>query len=211
METEDLDGLEKMKIIMLGESGVGKTCLINRYINNTFDTTEPTTGAFFKYHILTSSDRTVKITQQIWDTAGQEAYRSLASCYFKDADAAILIFDITNRKSFCELSYWLKEANEHSNKDLFLTIAGNKSDKVDEEQVDIVEASEYSRANKASFFLVSAKENSNVTEMYTELGIRKFPELRGKLGFKDKKQKNILQEIDKVKLKQINKRKKNCC
>ena len=171
---------------MIGESGVGKTCIINRYISNIFDSTDPTKAASFKSYSIPSPDGSTDIRQMIWDTAGQEIYRSLASFYYKDADAVILVYDITNEKSFIELDYWIGEVNLHGSKDIIVTVAGNKSDKIDDEKVDVITAKTFAKNNNASFFLVSAKENSNIREMYTELAMRKFPELQSTFGF-DKK------------------------
>ena len=149
--------MSKMKIAMVGESGVGKTCLINRFVNNVFDNTEPTKAASFKSRTLTSSDGKTDIRQMIWDTAGQEIYRSLASFYYKDADGVILVYDATNRKSFDELNYWIEEINKHASKNVLLTIAGNKSDLIDDEEVDVLTAKEFAKKQNGSFFLVSAK------------------------------------------------------
>ena len=184
MDSIDTTNVEKMKIVVIGESGVGKTCLINRYVKNVFDVTEPTVGSYFNSRDLNASDGSMTIKQMIWDTAGQEIYRSLTSFYYRDADAIILVYDVTSKKTFDELSYWMQEIKRHCTDDILLTIAGNKSDKVGDEKVNVVEAENFAKANRASFFLVSAKEDSNVTEMYTELGIRKFEKHRSKFGYK---------------------------
>lgn len=204
--TGDMEDVEKMKIAMVGESGVGKTCLINRYVNNVFEATDATTASSFKSRNMTSPDGTMNIRQMIWDTAGQEVYRSLASFYYRDADAVILVYDITIKKTFDELSYWLGEINQHSSKGVLLTIAGNKSDRIDDEQVDIAEAKEFAKNNGASYFLVSAKENSNITEMYAELGMRKFPELKSKFGFVTNPNENANPKIEPQSSKKSNKK-----
>eukprot|EP00826_Nyctotherus_ovalis_P008339 TRINITY_DN12155_c0_g4_i2.p1 TRINITY_DN12155_c0_g4~~TRINITY_DN12155_c0_g4_i2.p1 ORF type:complete len:227 (-),score=54.38 TRINITY_DN12155_c0_g4_i2:78-758(-) len=226
MDLAETGEMEKMKIAMVGESGVGKTCLINRYVSNVFDATDATTAASFKSRTLSSHDNSISIRQMIWDTAGQEVYRSLASFYYRDADAVVLVYDVTNKKSFEELIYWVGEINQHSTKSVLLTLAGNKSDRVDDEQVDITDAKEYAKSIGASFFMVSAKENYNIVEMYTELGMRKFPEFRSKFGYEidpsrdsikkvsaQSKGKNKRKDNDKLKLnpKSAQKERKNCC
>eukprot|EP00826_Nyctotherus_ovalis_P062470 TRINITY_DN9040_c0_g3_i1.p1 TRINITY_DN9040_c0_g3~~TRINITY_DN9040_c0_g3_i1.p1 ORF type:complete len:219 (-),score=64.02 TRINITY_DN9040_c0_g3_i1:128-784(-) len=173
-----LENVHKMKIAMIGESGVGKTCLISRYVDDKFENFEPTKAASFKSKTLISSNKKVYIRQMIWDTAGQEAFRSLASFYYKDADAAVLVYDVTNKKSFNELSYWVGELIEYGPKNIILVVAGNKSDMVDKEVVDANEASDFAKSHGASFYLVSAKSNINVAEMYLEIGMKKFPQFK---------------------------------
>ena len=173
-----------MKIVMLGESGAGKTCIISRFTDNTFiKSSEPTEHASFKKKTLTSIDGSSEIKQVVWDTAGQEIYRSLSPFYYRDADGVILVYDITDQKSFKELQFWIDEVQQNGKKDVFITVAGNKSDLVDKEVVSTVEAKEFAKKNGASFYLVSAKESININEMFTELGLRKFPLMRKAFGF----------------------------
>ena len=113
----------------------------------------------------------------IWDTAGQESFRSISSLYYKDADAVVLVYDITNKESFNELKYWITEVERHCARDVILAIAGNKCDALDDEAVDPNSANDFAIKNNATFYLVSAKENCNVNEMYMDLGRKKFPEL----------------------------------
>ena len=122
-----MENKSNMKIVMLGESGVGKTCILNRYINNTFEAIGSTSYAKFQSKVLYSSDNQYELKQTIWDTAGQEIYRSLAPFYYKDADGVVLVYDITNETSFNELSYWLDEVKENGKSDVLITVAGNKS------------------------------------------------------------------------------------
>eukprot|EP00826_Nyctotherus_ovalis_P041965 TRINITY_DN4278_c0_g3_i2.p1 TRINITY_DN4278_c0_g3~~TRINITY_DN4278_c0_g3_i2.p1 ORF type:complete len:189 (+),score=43.22 TRINITY_DN4278_c0_g3_i2:110-676(+) len=173
-----------MKIVMLGENGTGKSCIISRYMDNTFRSLEPTEYANFKTKTLASPNGNCEIKQVVWDTAGQEIYRSLAPFYYRDADGVVLVYSVTDEKSFKELKYWVGEVQLNSKKDVLMTVVGNKSDLVDEETVSEVEASEFAKAHEASFFLVSAKENINVTEMFTELGLRRFPSMRKAFGYK---------------------------
>lgn len=174
-----MDDKYRMKIAMLGESGVGKTCLINRYISNMFEKTTSTSSATYNSYSLHSPDGRTEIRQMVWDTAGQECYRSLASFYYRDADAVVLVYDIANIKSFEALDFWLKEVRAEAREDVLITIAGNKCDIMDKgEVVDLKMAKDFAKNNDASIFFVSAKDNTNVSEMYLELGIRMFPELR---------------------------------
>ena len=176
-----------MKIVFLGESGVGKTCIISRYTTNTFHYKGPTEHANNKGRTLTSPDGSCVIYMVIWDTAGQEMYRSICPFYYRDADAVVLVYDITKESSFKELESWISEIKKNGKADMLMTIAGNKSDMVNEEVVSVAEGKNFAESNKSSFFLVSAKENLNLDEMFLDIGLRKFPHMReafGKEGIK---------------------------
>jgi len=113
--------VETAKVVLLGESGVGKTCIIARFINNTFEENLiSTTGASYAGKTMTFDEFGGKsIKFEIWDTAGQEKYRSLTKIFYKDAGAAILVYDITRQDSFDEIKkYWLQQIKEFAPKDI---------------------------------------------------------------------------------------------
>jgi len=120
-DDEDNEGAQTCKVVLLGESGVGKTCIIARFINNTFeDNLISTTGASYAGKTMTFDEYGGKsIKFEIWDTAGQEKYRSLTKIFYKDAGAAILVYDITRKESFDELQkYWLNQIKDFAPKDI---------------------------------------------------------------------------------------------
>ena len=120
MGDED-DEAQTCKVVLLGESGVGKTCIIARFINNTFEENLiSTTGASYAGKTMTFDEYDGKsIRFEIWDTAGQEKYRSLTKIFYKDAGAAILVYDITRQDSFDEIKkYWLQQIKEFAPKDI---------------------------------------------------------------------------------------------
>ena len=120
-DDEDDEGAQTCKVVLLGESGVGKTCIIARFINNTFeDNLISTTGASYAGKTMTFDEHGGKsIKFEIWDTAGQEKYRSLTKIFYKDAGAAILVYDITRKESFDELQkYWLNQIKDFAPKDI---------------------------------------------------------------------------------------------
>ena len=178
-----MDDLYKMKIVLLGESGVGKTCIIERYVSNTYQETESTEHAVFRFRNIVSPNGKAIIKQTIWDTAGQEIYRSLSPFYYRDADAVVFIYDTTNKNSFNELSYWVNEVKQNGKSETLLAIAGNKSDLVEKEEIKTDDAKSYADKENASFFLISAKENLNISEMFLKLGLKKFPRLNKEFGY----------------------------
>ena len=120
-DDEDDEGAQTCKVVLLGESGVGKTCIIARFINNTFEENLiSTTGASYAGKTMTFDEFGGKsIKFEIWDTAGQEKYRSLTKIFYKDAGAAILVYDITRQDSFDEIKkYWLQQIKEFAPKDI---------------------------------------------------------------------------------------------
>jgi len=119
MEKEQ--NLKEFKIVLLGETGVGKTCIINRYTKDDYEDAKfPTKGASFNSKVMQldeSEESYIKLI--IWDTAGQEKYRSLSKLFYKDANAAILVYDITNKKSFNEIKdYWYNQIKEYSRENI---------------------------------------------------------------------------------------------
>ena len=108
------------KAILIGEGGVGKTCIILRFLNNEFQEGIPlTTGASFADKVLSIKEYNTKLEYKIWDTAGQERYRGLAKIFYKNADIVILVYDITRRKTFDEMkNYWYQQIKENVTKDI---------------------------------------------------------------------------------------------
>ena len=146
-----------VKIVIIGNSNVGKTALLTRYISHTFPTdSKPTIGIDTNFKIIKKDKNRIKIN--FCDTAGQERYRSLTAMSYKDANAIILVYDITNRKSFEEKKIWLENVNENSRENIKVMLIGNKNDLKDR-CVTIDEAENFSKENNFFFFETSAKEN----------------------------------------------------
>ena len=161
------------KVILVGESGVGKTSIISRYIKNWYNDDHPSTLSplSLKKNIIIDG---YNIDLEIWDTAGQEQYRSIASLFYKDALICILVYDITKRKSFENIqSYWHFSVTENGLKGIIIGVAGNKNDLYEKEEVSEKEAKEYSDYINASFKLVSAKNNTSINELFEQL-VTKF-------------------------------------
>jgi len=156
------------KIVFLGKSGVGKTSITIRFCRDFFaDATETTIGASFLTKMMTINDRQIKF--EMWDTAGQERYRALAPMYYRNADAAVLVYDLTDPDSFSSVQSWYQELQKHvPNCIVFLT--GNKLDKADDRKVARETAEEFSNQKECPYLEVSSKTGENVEELFTKLG-----------------------------------------
>jgi small GTP-binding protein len=161
------------KCVVLGNSGVGKSCLTLRFVRDEFvDGQETTIGAAFLTKNVFLEDANVRI--EIWDTAGQERYRSIAPMYYRQAQAGIIVYDITSRDSFDGAKSWVKELQRKGERDTVLALVGNKTDLKDKRKVDPDEASEFARENNMLFFEASAKDATNVERVFQEVA-KKVP------------------------------------
>ena len=156
------------KVVLLGDSGVGKTCIISRYISGAFDQNTPTTnGASYASKILEFPKLNKKISLDIWDTAGQEKYKSLTKFFYKDAAVAILVYDITQKDTFESMKkYWYQQLQEFGSKKIILGIAGNKCDMYEREEVSENDAKEFAESKGAFFEITSAKNNTGINELF---------------------------------------------
>lgn len=147
------------KVVILGASGVGKTCLGLRFVKDQFVAyTASTIGASFLVKEVTIGNQ--KITLQIWDTAGQERFRSMAPLYYRGAVAAILVFSITDAASFAKLQEWVRELQNNVEEPLVLAIACNKADMTEQRTVSYDTASQYAASIGALIFETSAKSDT---------------------------------------------------
>ncbi len=156
------------KVVVIGNSGVGKTCIVLRYVQNRFvPHTASTIGASFVMKKLHVDD--VKITLQIWDTAGQERFKSMAPMYYRGAVAAILAFDITSEASFNALELWYEELRKEIPGDIALAVACNKADLGAKRSVPMKRAEEYAASIGAKVYKTSAKDNEGIEEMFIDI------------------------------------------
>jgi len=163
----------QFKLLLLGETAVGKSSLVLRFVRDEFhEYQESTIGAAFLTQAVNLSDYTVKF--EIWDTAGQERYASLAPMYYRGAQAAIVVYDITNRDTFNRAKQWVKELQRQGNTSLVIALAGNKSDLAVKRKVESEEASAYAEENAILFMETSAKSSTNVSDLFVALA-KKLP------------------------------------
>ena len=159
------------KITLLGESCVGKTCIINRFCNNKFDTKtmQSETAQYIRKTLEFPEGKS--LTFDIWDTAGQANYRSLAKIFYMDAKAVILVYDVTNQKSFNEMKdYWYEQVKQLRNKDIIIAIAANKSDLYEEKKVENEKGEAFAQEIGAIFVSTSAKNNTGIQELFSCIG-----------------------------------------
>ena len=207
----DDENAKSVKAVLLGESGVGKTCIIARFINNTFENNiMSTTGASYAGKTMAFEEFGGKcIKFEIWDTAGQEKYRALTKIFYKDAGVAILVYDITRKESFDELKeYWYNQIKECAPKNIVIGIAANKCDLYDNEQVSEDEARNFANEIGAVFKLTSASTNQGIEELFKGVGC-KVLDPNYSSDDAEKKNKIVLND-DKDKDKNT-KKKKGCC
>ena len=167
IEDEDEDDYISCKIVLLGETGVGKTSIITRYIANSFSQVVMTStgSSFFSKKIEINENKRVKL--QIWDTAGQEKYRSLAKIFYQSASVAILVYDVTLKRTFENLKeYWVGEIKANAPDDIILAIAANKSDDYINQEVNIQEAKDLAKSLNAIFVCTSAKLGNGIDDLF---------------------------------------------
>ena len=222
--SDDEEEIESCKVVLIGESGVGKTSIISQFINETFQVNmESTSGATFSSKVVTLSNKN-KIKLEIWDTAGQERYRALTKMFYKDAAAAILVCDITDKNSFDQIKeYWVDQIKQN-NDNIILIIVANKSDLYEKENIDENEVRNYANELNANFIVCSALNRSGIEDIFVAVGNnyfeKKFNKNNISLDFSENKNaindlnqshdsKKIKLKLDDVK-KQVVK-KKNCC
>ncbi len=165
------EGLEfSFKILLLGDSSVGKTCFLKRYTDNTFqDAYLSTIGFDFKYKFVTLEEgKTVKV--QLWDTAGEERFRTIAKSYYKGAHGIVLIYDVTNRKTYDNIRKWMNQIKDDSSSNISIILVANKIDCENEfRQVTKEEGEVLAKNNNLPIFEASAKDNINVEESFKYL------------------------------------------
>ncbi len=192
-----------LKIVIVGQSSVGKTALINQYMNKIFIDAAITTIGTDKF-IKVEKINDTEIKLNIWDTAGQERFRSLSPLFLKGSHIVIMVYDITNKESFDELDTFWKEKIKDNTKNIILGLVANKSDLYESEVVSIEEGKNFAKNNDAFFFETSAKNYDSVRQLFIEL-VTKYID---KYGFVYDNGKNLVIEKDKKKNNNV---KKGCC
>ncbi|XP_074647311.1 ras-related protein Rab-37-like isoform X1 [Tubulanus polymorphus] len=150
------------KVMLIGDSGVGKTCLLVRFKDGAFLSGSfiSTVGIDFRNKVVSVEGTKVKL--QIWDTAGQERFRSVTHAYYRDAHALLLLYDVTNKSSFDNIRAWLSEINEYAQDDVVIMLLGNKSDMAAERVIRREDGEKLAKDHNVAFMETSAKTGMNV-------------------------------------------------
>jgi len=206
---------EKIKIVLIGESGVGKTSIISQFVDSKFDEDRQATTAGVYTSSIVKCDDDKMIHLQIWDTAGQEVYRSITKLFYTNTSVVLFVYDITDKSSFVALkSYWVEEVKKTLSQNIIYLLIANKSDLYDNEQVSDDEGTNFAKEIGATFYMVSAKNKECIDRVF--LDIAKIYAKSEEAEIVKKKTENfefVRMKKDTVKLKSqtLKKKKKNCC
>lgn len=156
------------KLVLLGSGSVGKSSLALRFVKDDFKSILPTVGCAFFTKVVEMGTASLKF--EIWDTAGQEKYHSVCHLYFRGANAALLVYDITSKDSFCKAQQWLKDLErEFSPGEVVVMLVGNKTDLGEEREVTFEDGKEFAESHNLLFMETSAKLNHQVTEAFSAI------------------------------------------
>jgi Ras-related protein Rab-1A len=190
------------KLVLIGDSGVGKSCLLLRFADDNFtDSYISTIGVDFRFRTINIENKTVKL--QIWDTAGQERFRTITSAYYRGADGIIMVYDVTSSESFDHVEEWLSEVDRYANENTSKLLVGNKADLIEEKQVPEDTAQRFAEKLSIPFLETSAKTATNVDAAFLTMA-KELIKTR-------EKQNTDGQPREKVKLKPVKANKKQGC
>ena len=204
------DNFINFKIIIIGDSGVGKSSLLKRAVQNRFDESYQATIGF-EFLLMHYKINELKFKLQIWDTCGQEMYRSLVQGFYRNTSLAIIVYDVNNPKSFEGLEVWLKDLRQQTEQEIPIFIVGNKSDM--EKKVPTEDAKIFSTSNRTKYFAeCSARSGYNVKEIFNEAAKQLYESYK-KYQSKNKAPGNNRLKLDKKEddNNKDNTKKKKCC
>ncbi len=205
MEKEKYDLL--FKLILIGDSSVGKSNILLKYLRNEFDeNSKATVGVEFGTKNILINGKKIKI--QIWDTAGEERYRSITSAYYKGAKGAFIVYDITRKTTFDNIDKWISDLKLNGDKNICIIILGNKSDLNEKRQVQEKDGMQKAEMFKTAFLETSALNGDNITKAFDELIEQIYQ--NNKSSFENDNKKEIDNGIN-INDNEKNKEKRKCC
>lgn len=165
------------KLLLIGDSGVGKSCLLLRFADDTYtESYISTIGVDFKIRTIELDGKTIKL--QIWDTAGQERFRTITSSYYRGAHGIIVVYDVTDQESFNNVKQWLQEIDRYASENVNKLLVGNKCDLTNKKVVDYSSAKEYADQLGIPFLETSAKNATNVEQAFMTMAA----EIKNRVG-----------------------------
>jgi len=203
-----------LKLVLIGDSGVGKTNILSRYNNNEFSlVTQPTVGVEFGNKIIKKENKSIKL--QLWDTAGQERYKAITNAFYKGSKGAFVVYDITRKSSFLNIDKWIGELKTNGSEDILIILVGNKSDLEDKREVSTDEGEKKAKQYGIAFCETSALQGKNIEyafnilidEIILEIENAKQKEMKNNKSNNKKKSKGIMLNTNNDK----NNKKKKCC
>jgi Ras-related protein Rab-1A len=204
--------LPTFKVVLVGDSGVGKSSLLNRYFDGDFsDYFNTTIGIDFKSKEINVKEKTAKL--QIWDTAGQERFRNITTSYYRKAHCFILMFDTTNKDSFANLNYWYGEIQKNKTRDALMVLIGTKKDMKDIREVFIDSIRKFTFEKNMKYFETSAKMNDGIDFIFdyiTDILIDKFGDEIKNRDMQNNNNNNDNNNND-MKYRKIENEKNGCC
>ena len=203
---EDYD--EKIKLMILGDSTVGKSSILSKYCKNEFyEKYISTIGIDFQMKYININNKKIKL--QIWDTAGQERYRVVTKNYFNTGDGFIIIYDITNRESFNNVTNWVEQITTLAGEGIKCILFGNKSDLSSQRQVQKEEGKELAKKYNFNFYETSAKDGNNLEEGFNAITMSVMSDIKSVISKRSKS--SILKKQNNKKINKNENKKENCC
>ena len=200
------------KLILIGNNGVGKSCILQRYLKHTFEESyKCTIGVDFLMKSVIINGQTVKL--QLWDTAGQEKYKSMVSSYYRGANVALIVFDITSHATFDALPVWIENFYKNGPEQKNIILIGNKKDLEEDRQVTQEEAQMFSETNNMIYFETSAKDGDNIDYVfnYAAEKLLEFYSGNNELILKRQMTPNNEEQVNNFQEIRIEEKKKKCC
>ena len=189
------------KLIIIGDTGVGKSCLMKRVMDNEFKVEHQVTiGVEFGSFGLKVDEKIIKL--QIWDTAGQESFKSVTRIFYRGAHCVFLTYDVTREETFANLSEWLNEIRQHASEDVRIYLIGNKSEMEDQREVTLERATDFATEQKLhKVFETSAKTGFNVEEVFATVAKELYLQVKMEAEREAQEEKKVPKPIgDKVKI-----------